>query len=47
VGFCITATPKTGNDKPLHVGLRADDAPRRQLGFVGHEALLARVKLAD
>jgi hypothetical protein len=29
------------------MGARANDAPRKQLDFVGHEALLTMAKLAD
>jgi hypothetical protein len=47
VGFCIAATPKTGNNNLPPVGEGANDAPRKQLSFVGHEALLAMTKLAD
>ena len=47
MGFCIAATPKTGNNNLPHVGEGANDAPRKQLSFIGHEALLAMTKLAD
>ncbi len=47
MSFCIAATPKAGNDTLPHIGERANDAPRKQPSFVGHEALLVMGKLAD
>jgi len=29
MGFCVAATAEAGNDSLLHVGLRANDAPRK------------------